>query len=232
MQEIFDTILGFVSRPDKVVKQLFEQYGNWVYLVLFLQIFAETGLIFLIFITAFLPGDALLFALGMIAANEENGLKIEILIPLLMIGALLGDNLNYLIGRRFGHWILQKEDSRFYKKKYLKRATRVFKKRGRAAIIIARFTPVIRTLIPFVCGIFHLKYKIFLLYSFIGATVWVAGITLIGYFLGQFKFVENNLGFFIIGIIVLANLPTITKVIRNRIDRVKRFKKIMEERSR
>lgn len=232
MQEIFDTILGFVSRPDKVVKQLFEDYGNWVYLVLFLQIFAETGLIFLIFITAFLPGDALLFALGMIAANEDNGLKIEILIPLLMVGALIGDNLNYLIGRRFGDWILQKEDSRFYKKKYLKRAMRVFKKRGRIAIIIARFTPVIRTLIPFVCGVFQLKYKIFLLYSFIGATVWVAGITLVGYFLGKFKFVENNLGFFIIGIIVIANLPTITKVIRNRIDRVKRFKKIMEERGR
>lgn len=224
--------MGFVSRPDKVVKQLFEEYGNWIYLVLFLQIFAETGLIFLIFITAFLPGDALLFALGMIAANEDNGLKIEILIPLLMLGALIGDNLNYLIGRRFGHWILQKEDSRFYKKKYLKRAMRVFKKRGRAAIIIARFTPVIRTLIPFVCGIFQLKYKVFLLYSFIGATVWVAGITSVGYFLGKFKFVENNLGFFIIGIIVIANLPTITKVIRNRIDRVKRFKKIMEERSR
>src|SRR5690625_5056060 len=115
MQEIFDTILGFVSRPDKVVKQLFDQYGNWVYLVLFLQLFAETGLICLIFITAFLPGDALLFALGMIAANEDNGLKIEILIPLLMLGALIGDNLNYLIGRRFGHWILQKEDSRFYR---------------------------------------------------------------------------------------------------------------------
>src|SRR5690625_620884 len=117
MHEIYDAIMCFVSRPGKVVKQLFEEYGNWIYLVLFLQIFAETGLIFLIFITAFLPGDALLFALGMIAANEDNGLKIEILIPLLMLGALIGDNLNYLIGRRFGHWILQIEDSRFYMKK-------------------------------------------------------------------------------------------------------------------
>src|SRR5690625_7225194 len=104
---------------------------------------------------------------------------------------------------------------------------RVFKKRGRAAIIIARFTPVIRTLIPFVCGIFHLKYKIFLLYSFIGATVWVAGIISIGYFLGIFKFVDNNLGFFIVGIIVIANLPCITKVVRNRIERVKLVKKTM-----
>lgn len=232
MQEIFDTILGFVSRPDKLIKQLFDEYGNWIYLVLFVQIFAETGLIFLIFITAFLPGDALLFALGMIAANEENGLRIEILIPLLMLGALLGDNVNYFIGRRFGHWILQKEDSRFYKKKYLKKAMRIFKKRGRAAIIIARFTPVIRTLIPFVCGIFQLRYKIFLLYSFIGAVVWVAGITLIGFYLGKFKFVENNLGYFIIGIIVLANLPTITKTIKSRIERVRRFKEIMEKRGR
>lgn len=232
MQEIFDAITGFVSRPDKAVKHLFEQYGNWIYLVLFIQIFAETGLIFLIFLTAFLPGDALLFALGMIAASEESGLKIEILIPLLMLGALLGDNFNYFVGRRFGHWILQKEDTRFYKKKYLKRAMRIFKQRGRRAIIIARFTPVIRTLIPFVCGIFNLKYRVFLGYSLVGATVWVAGITLIGYFLGRIKFVEENLGWFILLIIVLANLPTISKMIKSRIERVKRFRKIMEERGR
>jgi len=232
MQEIFDAITGFVSRPDKVIKHLFDEYGNWIYLLLFLQIFAETGLIFLIFFTAFLPGDALLFALGMIAASKDNSLQIEILIPLLMLGALLGDNLNYLVGRRFGKWILQKEDSRFYKKKYLKRAMRIFKKNGRNAIIIARFTPVIRTLIPFVCGTLHLKYRVFLLYSFIGATVWVGGITLIGYFLGQFSFVEQNLGKFIILIIVLANLPTITKIIKTRIERVKKIKRIKEFRNR
>lgn len=232
MQEIFDAIANFISRPDKVIKNLFQGYGNWFYLFLFLQIFAETGLIFLIFFTAFLPGDALLFALGMIAANKDIGLRIEVLIPLLMVAALLGDNVNYLIGKKFGHWILQKEDSRLFKKKYIKKAMRVFKQRGRKAIIIARFTPVIRTLIPFVCGVFQLKYKVFFIYSFIGATVWVAGITLLGYFLGQFSFVEKNLGFFIIGIIVVANLPSISKMIKTRIERVKRFKKIMEERQR
>src|SRR5690625_5925841 len=115
---------------------------------------------------------------------------------MIMLGSMIGENLNYLIERRFGHWILQKEDSRFYKKKYLKRAMRVFKKRGRAAIIIARFTPVIRTMIPFVCGIFHLKYKIFLFYSFICVTVWVVGINVFGYYFLTYIYCITSYDFF------------------------------------
>ena len=148
----------------------------------------------------FLPGDALIFSIGMIAANDEqNHLHIEYIIPLLMLAAIIGDNVNYYVGRKFGGWILGRKDSFFLKKKHIEKATVFFNKNGKKAIIIARFMPVVRTIIPFICGVTNLNYKTFIIYSFIGAVLWVGVISMLGHTLGQFDLVKNSLEKFIFG---------------------------------
>ncbi len=215
MQSIIEFITNFVQRPDKVLMDIIASYGYWIYAILFVIIFAETGLIIMSFIMPFLPGDALIFSIGMIAANDEqNHLHIEYIIPLLMVAAILGDNVNYFVGKKFGNWILRKEDSFFLKKRHLDKATAFFNDHGKSAIIIARFMPVVRTIIPFICGTTHLRYRTFITYSFIGAVLWVGAISLLGYTLGQFDIVKNNLEKFIVGIIVLANMPLIIRIVK------------------
>src|SRR5690606_2910101 len=220
MQEILDFIANFVSRPDRVLMDFINHYGYWIYVLLFVIIFAETGLIVATFIMPFLPGDALIFAIGMIAANDQqNHLHIEFIIPLLMIAAILGDNLNYYIGSRFGNWLLAHPGKFYIQPKHIQKATEFFQEHGKKAIIIARFMPVVRTIIPFICGTTKVPYRIFLTYSFIGAFLWVGVISMLGYFLGGFKFVQHNLEYFIFGIIIAANLPLITRFIKSRFNK-------------
>ncbi len=215
MQEFFDFIANFVSRPDKVLMEFINNYGNWIYVFLFFIIFAETGLIIASFIMPFLPGDALIFAVGMIAANDQqHHLHIEYIIPILMAAAILGDTLNYYIGSRFGNWLLARPGKFYIQPQHIQKATDFFNEHGKKAIIIARFMPVVRTIIPFICGTTRLKYRTFITYSFIGAVLWVGVISMLGYFLGGFKFVQNNLEFFIFGIIIAANLPLIIRIIK------------------
>ncbi|MBA5630611.1 VTT domain-containing protein [Moheibacter lacus] len=217
MQEILDFIANFVSRPDKVLMDFINNYGNWIYVFLFLIIFAETGLIIASFIMPFLPGDALIFAVGMIAANDQqNHLHIEYIIPLLMVAAILGDTLNYYVGSRFGSWLLANPGKFYIQPKHIEKATQFFEEHGKKAIIIARFMPVVRTIIPFICGTTKLNYRTFITYSFIGAVLWVGVISLLGYFLGGFKFVQDNLEYFIFGIIIAANLPLIMRLFKSR----------------
>ncbi len=195
-------------------------YGYWIYVILFLIIFAETGLIIMSFIMPFLPGDALIFAIGMIAASDEqNHLHIEYIIPLLMIAAILGDNVNYYIGRKFGNWLLENPNRFYIKPQHLSKATDFFNENGKKAIIIARFMPVVRTIIPFICGTTRLDYRTFITYSFIGAVLWVGAISILGYFLGQFTFVKENLELFIFGIIIAANSPLIIRLIKARLQK-------------
>lgn len=218
MQSIIEFLSNFVQRPDKVIMQMIDAYGYWIYAILFIIIFAETGLIIMTFLMPFLPGDALIFSIGMIAANDsQNHLHIEFIIPLLMVAAVLGDNVNYYVGRRFGHWILQKEDSFFLKKKHLEKATHFFNENGKKAIIIARFMPVVRTIIPFICGTTNLKYSVFLTYSILGALLWVGAISVLGYTLGGFEIVQQHLEKFIFGIIIAANMPLIIRLIKARL---------------
>lgn len=212
--EVFDFIIKFISQPDVVLGEIISKYGDWVYVILFLIIFAETGLIILTFLMPFLPGDALIFAIGMIAAN--NQIEFGLIIPLLMFAALLGDNVNYLIGKRFGNYILSNESKFFIKEKHIIKAKEFFERNGKQSIIIARFVPVIRTIVPFLCGTTGVPYKTFLLYSVIGAVMWVGLIGTVGYFLGTFEFVKAHLGKFIIGIIILANLPIIRQLLFSR----------------
>jgi membrane-associated protein len=217
MQEIFDFIANFVSRPDKVLMDFINNYGNWIYVFLFLIIFAETGLIVASFIMPFLPGDALIFAIGMIAANDnQQHLHIEYIIPVLMLAAILGDTVNYYVGSRFGNWLLANPGKFYIQPKHIQKATDFFNEHGKKAIIIARFMPVVRTIIPFICGTTKLDYRTFITYSFIGAVLWVGVISMLGYFLGGFAIVQNNLEYFIFGIIIAANLPLITRLVKGR----------------
>lgn len=210
LESIWSFLLDFVSKPDQVLLAIIEKYHNWVYFFLFLIIFAETGLIIASFLMPFLPGDALIFTIGLLA--QEGSLNIYLVIPLLIFAAILGDNLNYYVGKRFGDYIMNSEKDFFIKKKHLEKAKDFFDKNGKNSIIIARFVPVIRTIVPFLCGSTKVKYSTFLSFSMIGAFLWVGVIGLLGYNLGKIEWVKENLDLMIWGIIILANIPLIKQI--------------------
>lgn len=210
LESIWSFLLDFVSKPDQVLLAIIEKYHNWVYVFLFLIIFAETGLIIASFLMPFLPGDALIFTIGLLA--QEGSLNIYLVIPLIIFAAILGDNLNYYVGKRFGEYIMNSEKDFFIKKKHLEKAKDFFDKNGKNSIIIARFVPVIRTIVPFLCGSTKVKYSTFLSFSMIGAVLWVGVIGLLGYNLGKIEWVKENLDLMIWGIIILANIPLIKQI--------------------
>ncbi len=210
LESIWSFLLDFVSKPDQVLLAIIEKYHNWVYVFLFLIVFAETGLIIASFLMPFLPGDALIFTIGLLA--QEGSLNIYLVIPLLIFAAILGDNLNYYVGKRFGDYIMNSEKDFFIKKKHLEKAKDFFDKNGKNSIIIARFVPVIRTIVPFLCGSTKVKYSTFLSFSMIGAVLWVGVIGLLGYNLGKIEWVKENLDLMIWGIIILANIPLIKQI--------------------
>ena len=210
LESIWSFLLDFVSKPDQVLLAIIEKYHNWVYVFLFLIVFAETGLIIASFLMPFLPGDALIFTIGLLA--QEGSLNIYLVIPLLIFAAILGDNLNYYVGKRFGEYIMNSEKDYFIKKKHLEKAKVFFDKNGKNSIIIARFVPVIRTIVPFLCGSTKVKYSTFLSFSMIGAVLWVGVIGLLGYNLGKIEWVKENLDLMIWGIIILANIPLIKQI--------------------
>lgn len=211
LESIWSFLLDFVSKPDQVLLAIIEKYHNWVYVFLFLIVFAETGLIIASFLMPFLPGDALIFTIGLLA--QEGSLNIYLVIPLLIFAAILGDNLNYYVGKRFGDYIMNSEKDFFIKKKHLEKAKDFFDKNGKNSIIIARFVPVIRTIVPFLCGSTKVKYSTFLSFSMIGAFLWVGVIGLLGYNLGKIQWVKDNLDYMIWGIIILANIPLIKQLL-------------------
>ena len=211
LESIWSFLLDFVSKPDQVLLAIIEKYHNWVYVFLFLIVFAETGLIIASFLMPFLPGDALIFTIGLLA--QEGSLNIYLVIPLLIFAAILGDNLNYYVGKRFGEYIMNSEKDFFIKKKHLEKAKDFFDKNGKNSIIIARFVPVIRTIVPFLCGSTKVKYSTFLSFSMIGAVLWVGVIGLLGYNLGKIEWVKENLDLMIWGIIILANIPLIKQLL-------------------
>ncbi len=210
LESIWTFIIDFVSKPDQVLISIIEKYNNWVYVFLFAIIFAETGLIVASFLMPFLPGDALIFTIGLLA--QEESLNIWIVIPLLMFAAVLGDNVNYYVGKRFGDYIMNSEKDRFIKKSHIQKAKNFFDKNGKNSIIIARFVPVVRTIVPFLCGSTKVKYSTFLTFSIIGAFLWVGVIGLLGYNLGKIEWVKENLDLMIWGIIILANIPLIKQI--------------------
>jgi membrane-associated protein len=203
-------IIDFVLHLDDNLKQLIAQYGSQVYLIFFLIIFAETGLV----IFPFLPGDSLLFVIGMLSNPTGNteSLNIFIVIPLLIAAAFIGDNLNYQIGNRFGQKMIAKGDTRFVKRKHIEKTQAFFAKHGGWALVLARWVPIVRTFMPFVAGMGAMKFHAFLFWSATGAAIWVGGCTLAGYFFGQIKWVQDNFEIAMLIIVFASVIPVILKM--------------------
>ena len=202
-------LLDFILHVDQHLVEFVTNYGVWIYGILFLIIFVETGLV----VMPFLPGDSLLFAAGALAAT--GAMDPVVLIILLFIAAVLGDTLNYHIGKYIGPRVFNIE-SRWINKEYLFKTQAFFEKHGGKTIIFARFIPFARTFAPFVAGVSSMNYKYFLSYNVIGAICWVASFITLGYLFGNIPAVKDNFTFVIFGIIFLSILPAIIAFIRER----------------
>ena len=209
--EFIDFLLHFLKDPLTVITQLIDQYNTLIYFILFLVVFVETGFV----IMPLLPGDSMLFAIGVIAATTGK-LSLIIIIPLLILAALLGDNLNYFVGHKFGVLIKEKKKILFLKREYIEKTEDFFEKNGGKAVIMARFVPIVRTIAPFVAGAGSMKYRSYIINCILGAILWVGGITLLGYFLGQFDIVKNNFEKIVLGIVLLSILPIFIKIFKSK----------------
>ena len=195
---------------DKYLADLVIEYGVWIYAILFLVIFCETGLV----VTPFLPGDSLLFAAGAIAASatvgadgETVGLSMVIMVPLLIVAAILGDATNFAIGSRVGPAFLEKEKLPFIKRSHIAKTQAFYEKHGSKTIVMARFVPIVRTFAPFVGGIGKMEYRTFAIYNVVGAVAWVCVCAIAGYFFGNIPIVKKNFEFVVLGIIAVSVLP-------------------------
>jgi membrane-associated protein len=215
--ELIKHFLDLILHLDKTLVNVVHDYGNLTYLILFLIIFTETGVVFF----PFLPGDSLLFVAGALAAqpNPSTGqplLNIFYLIPLLLAAAFLGDNLNYFIGDYLGPRVFR-EDFKLLKRKYLEQTQAFYAKHGGQTIIMARFVPIVRTFAPFVAGVGTMTYRYFASYSIAGAVLWVVSLSLAGYFLGSIPWVKNNFTFVIYGIVLFSVLPPLWQFLRSKL---------------
>ncbi len=210
--EFLEWLLHFVRNLNTELPILLDTYHNWFYLILFVIIFVETGLV----IMPFLPGDSLLFAAGALCAGK-NELSLFLLIGLLILAAIAGDQTNYWIGRFFGERILSKKifGRALVAEKHLKKTESFFEKYGTKAIIMARFVPVVRTITPFVAGIGKMEYRTkFFPFDIFGGFLWISSMTIAGYFLGQIEFIQKHFEAVVLAIIVLSILPMIIAALR------------------
>jgi membrane-associated protein len=207
---LIETLLDYVIHLDRHLSVVIQDYGVWTYLILFLIVFCETGLV----VTPFLPGDSLLFAVGTFAA--VGALDLGLCIALLSAAALLGDAVNYAIGYRVGPRVFRKEGVRFLNREYLDRTHEFYERHGPKTIVIARFLPIIRTFAPFVAGIGRMTYARFALYNVTGGIGWIVSLTVGGYLFGNIPVVRQNFTLVILAIIVLSILPGIIEVLRQR----------------
>lgn len=206
-------LIDFILHIDAHLAEFIRDYGYWVYAILFLIIFVETGVV----VMPFLPGDSLLFAAGMLAA-QPNELNVLIVIVLLVIAAVSGDSLNYAIGKKFGLKVTNIKifGKQFVQQEHLDKTHQFYEKYGSKTIVIARFVPIVRTLAPFVAGIGKMHYGTFLSYNFIGGVLWVVGITLVGYFLGNIPIVKDNFSKVVLAIIVISILPILFEFLKEK----------------
>jgi membrane-associated protein len=208
--ELLTQFMDVVLHLDQHLQALVASHGAWIYLILFLIIFCETGLV----VTPFLPGDSLLFVAGTVAA--AGGMDIHLLVLLLIIAAILGDAVNYGVGHYIGPRMFSHGDSRWLNPKHLQRAHDFYEKYGGKTIIIARCVPIVRTYAPFVAGAASMTYSRFALYNVSGAVLWVVSLGYAGYFFGNLPIIKNNLTLVILGIIFLSILPGIIEILRHR----------------
>lgn len=199
---------------DTYLVELVAQYGLWIYAILFLVLFCETGLV----VTPFLPGDSLLFAAGALAAAstpEQPGLSMVVLVPLLIVAAVVGDAVNFAVGSRVGPGILEKEKIPFIKKAHLLRTQAFYDKHGSKTIVLARFVPIVRTFAPFIAGIGKMQYRVFATYNIVGAVAWVVICAGAGYFFGNIPVVKKNFELVVLGIIFISVIPIALEVLKS-----------------
>lgn len=209
--ELLTNLFDIFLHIDEYLGDIVRTFGVWTYVLLFLVIFAETGLV----VTPFLPGDSLLFAAGAIAALVPDTLNIAVLVVVLIFAAILGDTANYWIG----HWVGPKAFSgkvRFLKKEHLDRTNAFYDKHGGKTIILARFVPIVRTFAPFVAGIGAMNYSKFIAYNVVGGIAWVLIFTLLGYFFGNVPFVQHNFEYVIIAIVLISVLPAVWEIVAEK----------------
>lgn len=209
--ELLKFALDFFLHLDKHLADLLTQYGTLTYGILFLIIFVETGLI----VMPLLPGDSLLFAAGALA-SATGKLDIAIIIPLLIVAALLGDNVNYFVGKFLSKQIKSRERILFFKRQYIEETEAFYEKHGGKTVIMARFVPIVRTIAPFVAGAGSMSYSKYITFCITGAILWVAGITILGYQFGQVEFVKKNFEFVVLGIIGVSVLPIVWQIVKSK----------------
>jgi membrane-associated protein len=208
LRQIVDVFLHL----DRHLNEWAESLGPWLYVVLFLIIFCETALV----VTPFLPGDSLLFAVGALAASEGSPIRIGLVIALLIVAAVLGDAVNYTIGKYFGPKVFRWEKSRFFNPEHLARTQRFYEKYGGKTIVLARFVPIVRTFAPFVAGIGRMQYRRFAVFNVAGGVLWVVIFSVAGYQFGGLETVKKNFQYVILAIIAVSLLPIAVEILRAR----------------
>lgn len=213
-----DIILGslmfmvdFVIHIDRHLAELAAAYGPWLYLILFLIIFCETGLV----VTPILPGDSLLFVTGAIAAT--GAFDIHLMVVVLIVAAILGDTVNYHIGKAIGLKVFDNPNSRIFKKEYLDKTHAFYEKHGGKTVIIARFAPIVRTFAPFVAGVGAMTYSRFIAYNVIGGVLWITSFSYAGYLFGNLPIIKQNLSLIIVAIVILSIMPGVIEFARHKL---------------
>lgn len=211
MEAYLMQFMDLVLHLDLHLPAIMAAYGHFIYAILFIVVFCETGLV----VTPFLPGDSLLFACGALAAAAPEGMDIKIIIPVFLAAAIIGDACNYFIGEKFGAALLSAKHS-LIKKEHIDKASGFYAKHGNKTIFLCRFVPVVRTFAPFVAGIGKMKYLTFAKYNVLGALTWVFLFIGAGYFFGNIPAVKNNFTMVVLGIVIVSILPMVIEIIRGR----------------
>ena len=204
------TLVYSVLALDQTVAQIAAQNGHWLYLILFLVIFAETGLV----VMPFLPGDSILFIAGTVVATAD--LNVHLLVAILIAAAILGDTINYSVGHYIGPRVFDRPDSRWLKQEHLRRTQAFYDRYGGITIIIGRFVPIIRTFAPFLAGVAGMSYRRFLSYNVVGAIAWISSLVYAGYLFGNIPWVKQNLTLIVFLIVAISLIPAVTTFIRER----------------
>jgi membrane-associated protein len=207
---VLTTLFYSLLALDETVAQIAGQYGPWLYVLLFLIIFAETGLI----VFPFLPGDSILFIAGAVVATA--GLNVHLLVVLLIVAAILGDTVNYSVGHYIGPRAFDKPDSRWFKQEHLRLTQAFYDRYGGVTIIIGRFVPIIRTFAPFLAGVAGMTYRRFLSYNVVGGVAWISSLVYAGYLFGNIPWVKENLTLIVVAIVVISLLPAVSTFVKER----------------
>ena len=209
--EILAALWSFVTHLDTELASLLQQYGTWIYAILFAIVFCETGLV----VAPFLPGDSLLFVAGALWA--ASGMEIDLLMATLIVAALCGDNCNYWIGRTLAQRVMGWQHSRFFNRKLFDRTQAFYARHGGKTIVLARFVPLVRTFAPFVAGVGHMPYVRFLVFSVVGALLWVGILVPAGYWFGNIQLVRDHFEIVALVIVAISLLPLVVEFVRHRL---------------